>query len=120
MPDGDRVASCFMLKVKPEYIDEYRELHAAVWPDMLRAIRDAGWSRYTIFMREDGTVVGYLESDDLATARERIDRFEVSQRWGEATAHLFQETQEWLQPIFNLDEQLFAIDERLDQSDPYL
>jgi L-rhamnose mutarotase len=29
---------CFQLQVKPDRLDEYRARHAAVWPDMLRAL----------------------------------------------------------------------------------
>ena len=30
---------CFQLQVRPERIDEYRDCHAAVWPEMLDALR---------------------------------------------------------------------------------
>ena len=44
---------CFLLKVKPEKLDEYKERHKAVWPEMLQALREAGWHNYSIFLRED-------------------------------------------------------------------
>jgi L-rhamnose mutarotase len=34
---------CFLLKVRPDRIDEYRRRHASVWPEMLDALRSAGW-----------------------------------------------------------------------------
>jgi L-rhamnose mutarotase len=75
---------------------------------MLRAIRDAGWANYTIFMRDDGTVVGYMETDDLKLATERMNQSDVSASWAAATSHLFENPQEWLEPVFNLDDQLRA------------
>ena len=45
---------CFELRVRPERIDEYRERHRAVWPDMLAALRAAGWRNYSLFLRPDG------------------------------------------------------------------
>jgi L-rhamnose mutarotase len=108
---AERIPVCFLLKVKPEYIAEYRQLHSPVWPDMLRAIRDAGWSNYSIFIRDDGMLVGYFETDDLALAQERMDSFEVNTRWAEASEHLFEGPTEWLSPVFNLDAQLSDIGE---------
>ena len=32
----------FVLRVRPDKIDEYVAAHRAVWPDMLEALRDAG------------------------------------------------------------------------------
>ena len=45
---------CFTLQVSPDHLDEYRRRHAAVWPDMLSALREAGWHDYSLFLRDDG------------------------------------------------------------------
>ena len=45
---------CFTLQVRPDRLDEYRQQHTTVWPAMLRALRDAGWRDYQLFLREDG------------------------------------------------------------------
>ena len=34
---------CFTLKVRTDRMEEYAERHAAVWPEMLRALHDTGW-----------------------------------------------------------------------------
>lgn len=36
---------CFLLQVRPELLPEYRQRHAEVWPDTLRAARRAGGGR---------------------------------------------------------------------------
>jgi L-rhamnose mutarotase len=82
--------SAFVLRVRPERIDEYVEAHANVWPDMLEALRGAGIRNYTIF-RADNSVFGYFESDDLATAGEYLARQEVCTRWQDAMAGLLEE-----------------------------
>ena len=33
---------CFLLRVRPDRLEEYRERHRAVWPEMLEALRDDG------------------------------------------------------------------------------
>jgi hypothetical protein len=44
----------FLLKVKRDWLDEYKEIHKDVWPEMQQAIAEAGWHNYSLFMREDG------------------------------------------------------------------
>ncbi|MEZ4663650.1 MAG: L-rhamnose mutarotase [Caldilineaceae bacterium] len=56
--------ACFLLKVKPERLDEYKERHQNVWPDMLAALSETGWHNYS-FLREDGLLVGYFETPSL-------------------------------------------------------
>lgn len=72
---------CFLLQVKPERIEEYKERHKRVWPEMLDALRSTGWHNYSLFLREDGLLVGYVESPDFAQAREAMAALEVNQRW---------------------------------------
>ena len=57
---------CLLGHVDPDRLDEYREAHRAVWPELLQALRDAGWRNYSLFLREDGLLIGYAEADDLA------------------------------------------------------
>ena len=45
---------CFQLQVRPERIDEYKARHRAVWPEMLRALKDSGSHNYSLFLRPDG------------------------------------------------------------------
>ena len=72
---------CFLLKVKPAMLDEYKRRHAAVWPEMLEALRRTGWHNYSLFLREDGLLVGYLETEDFAAAVEGMSHEPVNARW---------------------------------------
>jgi L-rhamnose mutarotase len=38
---------CFLLRVRPDRLDEYTERRRSVWPDMLEALRRAGWRNYS-------------------------------------------------------------------------
>lgn len=73
--------ACFTLRVRPERLDSYRARHREVWPEMLDALRAAGWRNYSLFLRDDGLLVGYLETDDFAAARAAMDATEVNARW---------------------------------------
>src|SRR3954447_26689134 len=72
--------SAFVLRIRPEKVEEYRAAHAEVWPELLDALRGAGIRNYSIFL--DGTsAFGYFEADDLAAAAAYLERQEVSTRW---------------------------------------
>ncbi|MFI0960113.1 L-rhamnose mutarotase [Streptomyces sp. NPDC021080] len=80
---------CFLLKVRADRLDEYRERHAAVWPEMLDALSAAGWHNYSLFLREDGLLVGYLETGDFAAARAAMEATDVNTRWQAEMAPFF-------------------------------
>lgn len=68
---------------------EYTERHREVWPEMLAALRETGWRNYSLFLREDGLLVGYVEADDLAAAQAAMARTEVNTRWQAEMAEFF-------------------------------
>ena len=82
---------CFLLKVRTDRLEEYRRRHEAVWPDMLAALRETGWHNYSLFLRDDGLLVGYLETDDFQAAQEAMARTEVNARWQAEMAPFFED-----------------------------
>ena len=111
---------CFTLQVRPDRLDEYRRRHAVVWPEMLTALRDAGWHDYQLFLRADGLLVGIVETDDsaggLAATQAAMNATSVSARWEAEMARFFdlpdgrdgRDKQE-LDLVFDLDAQLAAL-----------
>ncbi|MFI0774038.1 L-rhamnose mutarotase [Streptomyces sp. NPDC021212] len=81
---------CFLLKVRQERLAEYRERHEAVWPEMLDALSAAGWHNYSLFLREDGLLVGYLETEDFAAAQAAMAATDVNARWQAEMAPFFE------------------------------
>jgi L-rhamnose mutarotase len=104
-----RVGFCF--KVKKDMIPEYKRRHAEVWPDMLQALRETGWHNYSLFMRDDGLLFGYLETDDFDRARADMAKREVNARWQADMAPFFEalegrrpdESMLQLEEVFHLD-----------------
>jgi len=82
--------TAFVLRVRPERIDDYVEAHRRVWPEMLRALKEAGIRNYSIF-RDGNQVFGYFEADDLAAAAGYLASQEVCTRWQDAMAELLEE-----------------------------
>lgn len=99
--------SAFVIRVRPDKIDEYVEEHRAVWPEMLDALRAAGIRNYSIF-RAGNEVFGYFEADDVEAAGRYLDAQDVSRRWQDHMAGLVEERvpdagPPPLQQIFRLD-----------------
>ena len=116
---------CFQLQVKPECIPEYTRRHAAVWPDMLTALADTGWHNYSLFLRADGLLIGYLETDDLAAAQAGMAATEVNARWQAEMGDFFVALDGTpdtgilqLTEVFNHDSQLAALDAPTERSAP--
>ena len=81
----------FCLKVKQALLDEYKEHHRNVWPEMQAALRETGWNNYTLFMREDGLLFGYFETpESLQAAQAAMAATEVNGRWQDRMSAYFE------------------------------
>ena len=95
---------CFQVRVRAEKIDEYRERHQAVWPEMLAALSSTGWTNYSLFLRPDGLLIGYLETEDFEVTKAAMDATDVNARWQAEMAPFFSEELafERLEEVFHL------------------
>ena len=82
--------SAFVLRVRPNRVEEYVQAHREVWPEMLEALSSAGIRNYTIF-RAGNQMFGYFEADDLAAAERYLSQQEVCTRWQDRMAELLEE-----------------------------
>jgi len=48
------------INIYPEKIDEYKKLHASVWPEVLKNLKDLNCRNYSIFLHKN-TLFGYME-----------------------------------------------------------
>ncbi len=72
-----------LLKVKPDKIEEYKQIHANVWPDLLAELKKAGMRNYSLWLCPDGTEFGYVEVDDWKATCDYLANSEVHSRWQE-------------------------------------
>ncbi|HEV8281327.1 MAG TPA: L-rhamnose mutarotase [Candidatus Limnocylindrales bacterium] len=77
----------FVMRLLPGQEAEYRRRHAAVWPEMLDALRAAGAHNYSIYLRGDD-LFGYLEVEDLERFQRDMAASEVNARWQQDMAPL--------------------------------
>jgi len=102
------------LQVRPERLDDYKREHQSVWPEMLTALKDSGWRNYSIFAREDGLLVGYLEADDFLAAQRAMAKTDANARWQAYMSSYFvdipgqlpSQPLMLLEEVFNLEDQL--------------
>lgn len=105
---------CFRLQVKIDRMDEYSKRHESVWKEMLLALQETGWENYSLFLDDDGLLIGYFETSDLHGALEGMGAKEINARWQAEMAQFFEDlgTQtpdagfRRLPEVFNLEQQL--------------
>jgi L-rhamnose mutarotase len=71
-----------VLKVKPEKFEEYKKLHSAVWPEVLKMIKQSNIQNYSIY-HKDGFLFSYFEYTgiDFAADMEKMSADPVTQKW---------------------------------------
>ena len=77
----------FTMRLLPGHEAEYRRRHAAVWPEMLDALRTAGARNYSIFLY-GAELFAYLEVDDFDAFRASMAATEINDRWQAEMASL--------------------------------
>ncbi len=78
------------MHLKPGRVDDYLVAHETVWPEMLDALRETGWSNYSLFVdRSNALVIGYLETDDFEGALAGMAQRPVNDRWQAGMAEFF-------------------------------
>lgn len=105
---------CFQLQVLPSRLDEYVQKHEAVWPEMLQAIADSGRRNYSLFLRDDGMLIGYYETDDDAASAAALAADPRTAAWEAEAAHFFvaldgarpDQGAPTLREVFHLEDQL--------------
>jgi len=105
---------CFQLQVRPDRLAEYKERHAHVWPELLAALHETGWHNYSLFVRDDGLLIGYFETPSLEAALAGMAATEVNARWQPQMAEFFAELDGRapdegflvLEEVFHLEDQL--------------
>lgn len=90
MPDPTYKRVCFLLQVKKDRLVEYMGRHKTVWPEMLRALHQAGWNNYSLFLRDDGLLIGYVETPDFQEALQKMAATEINRKWQAEMAEFFE------------------------------
>lgn len=71
-----------LVGVRPEAMEEYIRIHAAVWPEVLATIRACNIRNYSIFLHEQ-TLIAYFEytGEDYAADMAKMAADPKTQEW---------------------------------------
>ena len=75
-----------VIGVKPEKLEEYKKLHAAVWPAVLAMISECNIRNYSIYYK-DGMLYSYYEyiGNDYEKDMQRMAADPTTQEWWKLT-----------------------------------
>jgi L-rhamnose mutarotase len=75
-----------VIRVKPEKLDHYKDLHANPWPCVLEKIRECNIRNYSIYLQGD-QLFAYFEyvGDDFTADMEKMAADSCTQRWWKET-----------------------------------
>jgi len=75
-----------VIKLRPEKLAEYKEMHANVWPDVLKMIRECNIRNYSIYYK-DGFLFSYFEyhGEDFAADMKKMAADANTQAWWKLT-----------------------------------
>ncbi|MDR2049389.1 MAG: L-rhamnose mutarotase [Treponema sp.] len=71
-----------VIGVRAEKLEEYKKLHAAVWPDVLKTIKECNIENYSIYYY-DGLLFSYFEyvGKDYDADMAKMAADPVTQKW---------------------------------------
>ena len=73
-----------VIKVRPEKLEEYKKLHANVWPKVLDMIKKCNICNYSIY-HKDGYLFSYFEysGQDFQADMQKMGADPMTQKWWE-------------------------------------
>jgi L-rhamnose mutarotase len=82
--------NAFKMKLKPGNVAEYKRRHDEIWPELARALREAGISDYSIFLDEETlTLFAVQKLSDHNTAA-ALPKLPIVRKWWDSMAPLME------------------------------
>jgi L-rhamnose mutarotase len=101
--------NAFKMKLKPGNIAEYKKRHDEIWPELTKALREAGVSDYSIFLDEETlTLFAVQKLTDDNTAFD-LPKLPIVRKWWDSMAPLMEAQPDnapvcvGLREVFHLD-----------------
>ena len=71
----------FKMKLYPGFREEYRKRHDEVWPELARALHEAGVSDYSIYYDEETNILFAFQKLACREKSDRLPQNEAVQKW---------------------------------------
>ena len=100
----------FKMYLKPGCEEEYAKRHAAIWPELVKMIKDSGVSNYSIYWDKDTNILfGYQEWSGGVSSQDTDHVDPITQKWWEMMADIMEVNPDNspvtvpIQEVFHLD-----------------
>ena len=100
-----RSKTCLIIPIKKEHREEYVSLHENPWMEMLKAIKDAGFTNEVIYYHNDQSII-FLECEDFEAANSKLRASLVCKKWDALVCPWFSADPIFPAKIFDLNQQL--------------
>jgi len=99
---------CIVIEIDPEHADEYIAIHKNPWPEMLQAIRDAGFTNEVIFYHNNQSII-FIECEDYEASNAALRATEICKKWDSTVNPWFAKDGIIAPKIFDLNQQLDGV-----------
>jgi L-rhamnose mutarotase len=99
----------FKMKLHPGFKEEYRKRHSAIWPELVKLLKDEGVGNYSIFLDEEtNSLFAYQEQSGESSSQD-LGSNEIVKKWWKYMADIM-ETNPDNSPVSIPLEQLFYME----------
>lgn len=76
-----------IIKIKPEKLEYYKQLHANPWPEVIQKIQECNIRNYSIYILQNHTLFAYFEyiGDDFEEDMQKMANDPITQKWWKET-----------------------------------
>jgi L-rhamnose mutarotase len=100
----------FKMKLKPGYEREYQKRHAAIWPELVKMIKEQGVGNYSIYWDRDTNILfAYQECSKEGNSQDTENVDHITQKWWDMMADIM-DTNRDNSPVSIPLEELFHLD----------
>ena len=92
---------CELMRLRPERVKDYRDMHDNTWPELITAIRDSGFLEEYIYML-DNLVMVIMKCESFEDSVRRLTATPVFRRWTAEVRAMLMEDRE----LFRTDEKI--------------
>ena len=80
----------FTMKLKPGAMAEYKRRHDEIWPELSRALSDAGIADYSIFLDEETLTIFAIQKQSASNTADTLPNHSIVQKWWKYMAPLME------------------------------
>jgi len=81
---------CELMRLKPDFIKEYLDIHENPWPGLVEAIKGSGFLEEYIYLFGNLVIV-LMKCEDFEESKKRLIKHEVFKKWTKKVQDMLEE-----------------------------